>query len=181
MTQATDDRTFTEAELTAIVADRVQRETASITAEIEKLRTENTELGNKLDAEISARTAAENTAEKHKAEFAEFKAAQETEKAALARKDDRIKAIREAAAHLDDKFFADDKRVTRIVAMDEDAFTGYLDDLKVTAGGATKKTDSGLPRETAMQGDPLGGGGESGGAARSFLTRTFTSAKTKEA
>jgi len=180
MTQATDERQFTEQELTAIVADRVQRETASITAEIDKLRTENTELANKLDAEISGRTAAEKAKADTEAEFAKFKADQETEKAALARKDDRIKAVREAAAHLDDKFFADEKRVTRIVAMDEDAFTGYLDDLKVTAGVAPKK-DPTLPRESAMEGQAISGGGESGSAAKAFLQRTFVSAKPKEA
>lgn len=180
MTQATDDRTFTEAELTAIVADRVQRETANITADIEKLRTENTELANKLDVEISGRQAAEKAKADIEAEFETHKKDVEEREQAAARKDERVKAMREAAAHLDEKFFTDDTRVKRVIAMDEDSFKGYLDDLKVTAGGAPKN-NQGLPRETAMEGQQVNGGENTGTAARSFLQRTFVSAKTKEA
>lgn len=176
MTQATDDRTFTEAELTAIVADRVARETANATAEVEKLRAENTELNNKLDAEISARQAAEKAAEDAKAEHEKFVADQEAEKASLAKKDDRLKAVREAASHLNDEFFKDDKRIARIVAMADDEFAGYVDDLKVTSGG-TPKENSGVPRETAMQGEQVKPKNNPGTAARGFLTRGMAAVK----
>lgn len=176
MTQATDDRTFTEAELTAIVADRVARETADATAEVEKLRAENSELNNKLDAEISARQAAEKAAEDAKAEHEKFVADQESEKAALAKKDDRLKAVRESASHLSDDFFKDEKRIARIVAMADDEFAGYVDDLKVTSGGAPK-TSNGVPRETAMEGKQIAPPEAKGIAARGFLTRGMAAVK----
>jgi predicted nuclease with TOPRIM domain len=179
MTQATDERTFTEAELTAIVADRVARETANITTEVEQLRSEKTELENKLDAEISAKTAAEKSKADVEAEFEAFKKDTEEREQAAARKDERIKAVREAASHLSDDFFKDEKRIERIVAMKDDEFTGYVDDLKVTAGGAPKEKN-GVPRETAMSGQQIDPKPESGTAARGFLGRHMATA-TKEA
>lgn len=179
MTQATEERTFTEAELTAIVADRVARETASTTAEVEKLRAENTELGNKLDAEISARQAAEQAKTDAEAQFeANKKEAEEREQAA-ARKDERLKVVREAASHLSEDFFKDEKRIARIVAMKDDEFTGYVDDLKVTAGGAPKG-QSGPPRETAMQGEQITPPAAVGTGARSFLTRGMAAVKKED-
>jgi chromosome segregation ATPase len=177
MTQATEDRQFTESELTAIVADRVQRETANITAEADKLRTDNTELANKLDAEISAKQAAEKAKADVEAEFEAYKKDVEEREQAAARKDERLKAVREAASHLSDDFFKDENRVKRIVAMDEDSFKGYVDDLKVSGGG-TPKEKSGPPRETAMQGEQVQAPEAKGGAARSFLQRGMATATT---
>lgn len=180
MTQATDDRTFTEAELTAIVADRVARETANITTEVEKLRSDNTELANKLDAEISAKTAAEKSKADIEAEFEAFKKDAEDREQAAARKDERLKAVREAASHLSDDFFKDEKRIERIVAMKDEEFTGYVDDLKVSGGG-TPKEKNGVPRETAMAGQQIDPKPESGTAARSFLGRGMATTTKKEA
>lgn len=176
MTQATDDRTFTEAELTAIVADRVARETAEATAEVDKLRAENTELSNKLDAEISARQAAEQAKTDVEGQFEAHKKEAEEREQAAARKDERIKAVREAASHLSDDFFKDDKRIARIVAMADDEFTGYVDDLKVSSGG-TPQSDNGVPRETAMQGKQIAAPADKGNAARGFLTRGMATVK----
>lgn len=175
MTQATDERTFTEAELTAIVADRVARETANITTEVEKLRSENTELANKLDAEISAKTAAEQSKAAAEAEFEAFKKDTEEREQAAARKDERLKVVREAASHLSEDFFKDEDRVKRIVAMKDDEFTGYVDDLKLSGGGAPK-SDNGVPRETAMAGQAITPKAESGTAARGFLGRHMATA-----
>jgi hypothetical protein len=178
-------RTFSEAELAAIVADRVQRETASVTAERDEAKTAATDAQNKLDAAVVAQKAAEDRAKAAEEGLEQFKL--ETTKAAEAssKKDERIKAIREVAKHItDETFFTDEARVTRVIAMDDAAFTGYLDDLRVAAGNATKGGGSTTvlpPRQTAMVGDTPAGEAGTGKATASgaFLNRRFTADSTK--
>jgi chromosome segregation ATPase len=147
-----DEKTFSESEHIAILADRVSKETADLTAERDQLVAAKTELENKLDVAESAKTAAEQKAETAEQALADYKAEVEHEREAAARKDDRIKQIRESAEHLDDTFFADEARVNRIVAMKDEDFEGYLADIKATAKPAATTTTSTAPRETAMAG-----------------------------
>lgn len=148
-----EEKQFSESEHTAILADRVATETASLTGELETVKASEAELQTKLDVAESARVAAEQAAEKVTAEFEEFKTGLETLREAASRKDDRLAKVKEVAAHLDDEFFADEKRVERIVAMDDAQFEGYVEDLKVTAPTGTVTTV--VPRETAMTGSPV--------------------------
>lgn len=168
-----DDKTFTEDEHLAILSDRVTKETAELTAARDQLATEKTELETKLDVETSAKTAAEQRATEAEKALEDFKVSIESEREAAARKDERVKKVRETAAHLDDKFFEDEKRVARIVAMADEDFEGYLADLAVTAKAPTKTTTTTVPRETAMQGDPVGVGANGSSAARDFLLRPY--------
>jgi chromosome segregation ATPase len=162
-----DEKTFSESEHIAILADRVSKETADLTAERDQLQAAKTELENKLDVAESAKTAAEQKAETAEKALADYKAEVEEQREAAARKDDRIKQIRESAEHLDDAFFADEARVNRIVAMKDEDFEGYLADIKATAAKAPATTKAEAPRETAMAGNGATPATES--AARNFL------------
>jgi|GEM_PF-6286838 len=143
--EVAEERTFKEDELTAILADRVARETASkdeeisaLKAKVESLETEKSELQTKLDVEVARAEKAEKDFEDHKAEEA-----RKVEVAA--RKDERVKKVREVASHLKPEFFSDE-RAERWAAMETAAFDGYIADLKDASGSKT-----GASRETAEQ------------------------------
>jgi len=165
-----DEKTYTEAEHIAILSDRLTKETAELTSTVDQLTGSKTELENKLDLAESAKVAAEaKTVEAEKA-LEEFKAEVQEREDAAARKDDRIKALRESAEHLDDDFFADENRVKRIVAMKDEDFQGYLADLSATAAGAPKATS--VPRESAMQNESKGSTNTTS-AGKDFLLRRY--------
>jgi len=173
----TQDRVFSEEEAYAIAADRVARETSDLKAQIETLGKDKMELANKLDVEIAAREAAELKAKEAETKHEEHLAQVEAEKAALARKDERLAKVREAASHLTDEFFKDESRVERIISMEDDAFDGYVADLR-DAAAAAPAGDGAPPRETAMEGDKVTPkGAESAPGARSFLMRSYVAPK----
>lgn len=163
---ADSDKTYSEAEHIAILADRVSTETASLTAERDQLATDKGELATKLDVSESAKTAAEQRAEKAEKDLEDFKAEIQEREAAAARKDERLTKVRESAKHLGEDFFKDEDRVNRIVAMKDEEFAGYLGDIAATSTGAPARSVD-APRETAMQGDDGDKGTTS--AARSHL------------
>jgi chromosome segregation ATPase len=165
-----DPRTFTEDELEAITADRVARETAELNEKLETVTKDRDEAQSKLDVEIAAKEAAEQAAAQAKAEHEEFVQKAEAEQAALAKKDERVAKVREAASHLKDEFFEDESRVARIVEMSDEAFEGYLADMRETASGAPSGSST-APRETAMAGDPVKGETKPAPAAGDFLLR----------
>lgn len=166
----TQERTFSEQEMTAIIADRLKAETASLTAETDQLKAQVTDLGTKLDVETSAREAAEQRATTTEEAFTAYKAEVEGREAASKRKDERVAAVREAAKHLPEKFFEDEARVERISAMDDDSFSAYLADM--AAAAPVPAGDGTPPRETAIKGDPITAPeGETASAARGFLMR----------
>lgn len=168
------DKTYSEDEHLAILSDRVTKETAGLTAERDQLSGEKTELENKLDVETSAKTAAEQRATEAEKALEDFKTQVEGEREAASRKEERVKKVRETAGHLGDDFFTDEKRIARIVAMAEEDFEGYLADLSVTAKAApASTTTTTVPRETAMQGDPVGVGANGHSSARDFLLRGY--------
>ena len=164
------EKTYTEDEHLGILTERVRRETADLTAQVDQLNSDNTELQNQLDVAESAKVAAEARATEAEQALETFKADVEGEREAAARKEERIAKLRETAEHLDDDFFEDEKRVERIVAMADDAFDGYVADLAATGVGAPKSTS--VPRETAMvqDGKPVT---TKPAAGRSFLLRRY--------
>jgi hypothetical protein len=167
-------RMLTEGEAYAIAAAQVQRETAEIQSQLDTKTSEIADLQSRLDVETAARVAAEQAAEAARTEHQEFVAKLEADREAAAKKDERLVAAREAASHLDETFFADEKRVGRIVAMTDEAFEGYLADLRETAKAAPPKAET-PPRETAMSGAPVAGGGSVGSALRSFFVASDAS------
>lgn len=177
---ADDNKTYTEDEHVAILADRVTRETASLTAERDQLKTEKADLESKLDVETSAKAAAEQAKETAERELAEFKAQIEQEREAASRKDERLAKVREVAKHLKDEFFTDEARVARITAMQDDVFEGYVADLAATATVAGNGTTPVVPRETAMAGTKVTTDPKVAAAGRSFLLRPYIAPTTKE-
>lgn len=163
-----DEKAYTEAEHIAILADRVAKETADLTALRDQLSSEKDELATKLDVAESAKVAAEQAAEEAKKALEQFQAEVEQEREAAARKDERLAKVRENASHLGEDFFEDEARVKRIVAMKDEDFEGYLADLSATSKGTTKTTA--VPRETAMAGAAPNG---SDTVAKSFLLRRY--------
>lgn len=170
-----DDKTFSEQEHLAILADRVATETANLTAERDQLVTEKSELENKLDVEVTARAAAEQRATEAENALVEFKSQVEADREAALKKTERVDKAREVAKHLDDKFFEDENRVARIVAMSDEGFEGYLSDL-AEASKAAPATTTGVPRETAMAGAGARSTGSSS-AASDFLLRRYVAPK----
>ncbi len=147
--EAETPRQLSEQEHQAIVADRVDRETAALKAENDQLKTEKAELESKLDVAETARQTAEQA-------LADFKAETEQAKEIAERSDARVAKVREVAAHLKDDFFTD-ARKARWAAMDEAAFEDYVKEMAEASGGVTTPTTSTSqpPRETAMHGTPV--------------------------
>lgn len=164
-----DEKTFSENEHLAILADRVTKETANLTAERDQLVTEKTELENQLDVETTAKTAAEQRADEAEKALADYKTEVEQERESAAKKDDRLARAKEVV--LDDKFFEDESRVTRIVAMSDEQFDGYLADLGAASKSAPQTTTTSIPRETAMAG--AGADKPTATAGQNFLLRRY--------
>jgi len=177
------DKTYTEEEHLAVLEARVNRETADLTAELDQLKSDKAELETKLDVETAAKVAAEQKATQSEEAFAAFKTDIADREAAAAKKDERLTKVRESAKHLDEKFFEDEKRIERIVAMSDENFEGYVSDLASTSVGTTTTTTTtpAVPRETAMKGKSAGGEEKVAAAGASFLLRQFVApATTKE-
>lgn len=153
MPEQASTRTFSEEEHVAILADRVATETASLTEQVAAKDREIADLRAQLDVAESARAAADAEREKAQSDLADFKKQIEDEREMAARKDERIAKVKEVAAHLTDEFFTDE-RVARIVAMDQSAFEGYVQDMASVA--VVPPANAGAPRETAgLQGEPV--------------------------
>lgn len=147
-------RLLTEDEAYAIVADRVQRESAELTTKVSTLESEKAELQAKLDVAEAARETAEQAKVAAETALADHKAEQEREREIAERADDRLKKVREAASHLKDEFFTDERK-QRWAGMEEDAFDAYVKELAELseAAGVQKPAEvDGAPRETAMRG-----------------------------
>jgi len=168
-----DEKTYSENEHIAILSDRVAKETADLTAERDQLVSVKSELETKLDVAESAKQAAEQRAADAEKSLEDFKAQIETEREAAARKDERIAKAKETASHLADDFFEDEKRIARIVAMVDEDFEGYLNDLASTSTTTTKTTTV-VPRETAMAGQQVADTGTES-VAKGFLLRRYVS------
>lgn len=145
-----EPRTFSENEMLAIITDRVANETASLTESVNTLTATKAELETKLDVALAEKAAAEKAAADAVKAFEDFKANLEAEKAAEAKKEERLTKVKAAASHLPEDFFTDEARIARIVAMDDAAFEGYVADLGATA--SAPKSTEGAPKETAMEG-----------------------------
>ncbi|GAB3863375.1 hypothetical protein GCM10028801_30850 [Nocardioides maradonensis] len=145
-----NEKTFTENDMALLLADRVAKETADLTAERDSLKAERDDLATKLDVEIAAKVAAEQKVTEIQGEFDSFKSGLEELREAAERKDERLAKVKEAAAHMGEEFLKDEARVARIVAFSEEQFDGYVADLAATAPAAG--ASGGVPRESAMSG-----------------------------
>jgi hypothetical protein len=156
--EVAEGRTFTEGETYALVADHVQRETAGLQAEkaemetqIEGLKAEKAELQTQLDVAVAGKEKAEK-------DFEDFKAEQARAAEIAALRTERTAKVREAAAHLKDDFFTDE-RAERWAAMETAEFETYVAELAAVSEGV-KATDETPKAETAaaqtsMSGAPV--------------------------
>lgn len=126
------ERTFTEGEAYALVADAVERETAAANTTIAERDAQIVTLGNEKDALEVRATAAEEKAEQAEQALEDYKAEQEREKAAEAKRDERMTKLTEVAPKLAEDI--SEERATRIVAMADDEFDDYLAQLREVAG-----------------------------------------------
>ena len=136
------DRTFTEGEAYALVADAVERETAAAKATATEAQGQVTTISNEKDALELRVTAAEEAKVAAEKELADFKAAAETQKAQEAKRTDRTTRLAEVAPSLK----IEGERADRIVAMADEVFDEYVAGLReVAAAGphAFKKGDDG--------------------------------------
>lgn len=142
-----EPRMLSETEVDAIVADRVTRETASLTSEIENLKTEKAALAADLDVAQANLTTVTSDKETVEREFADYKDGIEQEREIAARTDDRVAKVKSAAPALPEEYFTPE-RAARWAAMEEAAFEGLVADL----APAAPQTDG---REVAsLQGKP---------------------------
>lgn len=144
------DRTFTEGEAYALVADAVERETAAAKAEATTAQGQVTTLSNEKDALTLRVTAAEEAKVAAETELAEFKAGIETEKANAAKLDIRVAKLAEIAPDLK----IEGERKDRVLAMADEAFTAYVADLRQVAamGPHAFKAEGDDPAECAVCG-----------------------------
>lgn len=145
------DRTFTEGEAYALVADAVQRETAAAATRISELEATLKSANDVLVAEKAAET---QRADQAAQALIDFKDGIEQEKARVALRTERVAAVADATDLLE----MTDERADRITAMDEAAFASYVSDLREIAAKAPpfpKKED---PKDDSDAADDAKGG-----------------------
>jgi hypothetical protein len=152
------DRTFTEGEAYALVADAVQRETAAAATRISELEATLKSANDVLVAEKAAET---QRADQAAQALIDFKDGIERETARVALRTERVAAVADATDLLE----MTDERAERIVAMDEAAFASYVSDLREIAAKAppfTKKDDE----DSDAKADAKGGDDKDGDDAK---------------
>lgn len=149
--EVAEDRTFTEAEHLAILADRVATETASRDAEIAALKdkltaadTEKAELQSKLDVEAAR-------AEKAEQDFTAYKAEEAAKAEVAQRLTQRADKVREVATHVKDEFFTDERK-QRWAEMAEADFDNFVAELAAVAGTPATTAETAAAK-TSMGGD----------------------------
>lgn len=152
-----EERTFTEAQHSALLIDAVSRETAQLTSKTEELESKTatlesekaaleasiTELQSQVDVVEAEKAAAEQARDAVQAEFDAYKTA-ETEKAeAEARRTERLDRIKAANGALTDDYFTE-ARVQRWASMTEETFTELVADItEAAAATGMHKFDAG--------------------------------------
>ena len=126
------DRTFTEGEAYALVADAVQRETAAAATRISELESTLKSANDVLVAEKAAET---KRADQAAQALIDFKDGIEQETARVALRTERVATV----ADVTDLLEMTDERADRITAMDEAAFASYVSDLREIAAKAPKE------------------------------------------
>lgn len=136
----TDDRTYTEAEHLALMADAVKRETAELAEAKDGLGTQVSELSQRVDVLEAEKAAAETKASQVQADFDAFKAEVERAREVETAKQERLSKVKAANEQLPDSYFTDE-RIQRWAEMTEEAFASLIDDLTAAAvAGPVKET-----------------------------------------
>ena len=148
--EVAEGRTFTEGETYALVADNVARETAALEAKkaemqttITSLEAEKAELQTQLDLAVAGKEKAEQ-------DFEDYKAEQARVAEVAARQEERVAKVREAASHLKDDFFTDE-RAARWAAMEQAAFDDYVAELAAVSEGVKPAEETPSAETAAAQ------------------------------
>lgn len=150
-------RTFTEDEHTAIVASRVEQETASLQELVSAKDAEIAELKGQVDAKAADLAAlqekfdvAEVASETAAKELEDFKAEVAREQEIASRMDDRVKAMRELLPSKDDEYFAE--RAKSWAEKSDEDFEAYKAEIAEAVGVVSGDVASAAAPETAMAG-----------------------------
>lgn len=127
---AADDRTFTEAEHLTLLTDRVQRETAALTAEKGQLETKLSEVQARVDVLEAEKAAATTERDKVTADFEAYKQDAEQKAAIVERQESRVTRVKAANESLPEDYFTDE-RTKRWAEMAEEIFESFVLDIAV--------------------------------------------------
>lgn len=130
---AGEDRTYTEAEHLALMADAVTRETAAVREAKESAEATLGELKGRVDVLEAEKAAAETKVSEVQAAFDTFKADVERAREVETAKKDRLDKVKAAHDGLPDSYFTDE-RIQRWAEMTEEAFASLIDDLAAAKG-----------------------------------------------
>lgn len=146
-------RSFTEGEAYALVDDNVKRETAKLTEKVEALEAAKSALETEKDVLETEKAQAIQRAEAAEQALTDYRNEAEAEKAREAKRAERKAQLAEANPHLE----ITEAREERIVAMDDEQFAAYLEDMREVASKVTTPPPAGdVPSQSAA----FGGGGD---------------------
>lgn len=134
-----NDRTYTEVEHLALMADAVTRETAALADAKVNLETELSEKAARVDVLEAEKASLETAKVAAETELAEFRAGIEALAAIEAAKADRVTKVKAANAALTDEYFTDE-RIQRWAEMTEEAFLAFVADITALPASPAKET-----------------------------------------
>lgn len=132
------DRTYTEVEHLALMADAVTRETASLTEAKESAETTVTTLTTRVDVLEAEKAALETKVSETEKAFDEFKAELERREAIETAKQERVDAVKAANDALPESYFTEE-RIQRWAEMETAAFEAYIADITALAAAPKEK------------------------------------------
>lgn len=133
-----DNRTYTEVEHLALMADAVTRETADVAEAKEVAETKVSELSARVDVLEAEKASAETKLSEVQTAFDGFKTEVERAREVEAAKQDRLARVKAANEQLPDTYFTEE-RIQRWAEMTEEAFASLVDDVAAAAGSSPVK------------------------------------------
>lgn len=134
------DRTYTEVEHLALMADAVTRETASLASAKESAETQISDLSARVDVLEAEKAALETKVGEAEKAFEDYKTELERMAQIETAKQERVDAVKAANDSLADTYFTDE-RIQRWAEMTEVAFASFIEDITaVAATGPAKET-----------------------------------------
>lgn len=191
------DKTFTDQEVQAFVTAAVAEATKDLSKELDDLKATQTvsdfeakvtqaqadadakveEIQAQLDAKVIEAEAAKTALEELKTLLTTESARIEAEAAADARKEERVKAVAEAATFPEEYLTAN---TARWAAMDDEAFESLLADYRSMGEKTAGEKDKGIPAATALRATRETTGNGTASAAREVMRLRGTGVDPRE-
>jgi chromosome segregation ATPase len=134
----TEDRTYTEAEHLALMADAVKRETAELTDAKGSAEAKVSELTSRVDVLEAEKAALETAKAEAQKALDDYKAEVERAREVETAKQERLDKVKAANEQLPDSYFTEE-RIQRWAEMAEEAFTAFIEDITAAAGSSPVK------------------------------------------